>query len=201
MNYLAHLFLAGEDRDAIVGNLMGDFVKGQVDHGLVAGLREGILLHRKIDVYTDAHPVFRASRRRLRPEYRRYGGILIDIFYDHFLARGWGDYSSVSLRRFSRGVYRILAQRYQTLPAPMQHSVTHMIQHDLLMSYRDLNGIARALRGVEGRLKRESRLGEAVLDLALNYRSLKRDFGVFFPELEAFVRTRPHLDSALRSKL
>jgi acyl carrier protein phosphodiesterase len=196
MNYLAHLFLDGENRDAIVGNLMGDFVKGQVDPGLAAGLREGILLHRKIDVYTDAHPVFRASRRRLRSEYRRYGGILIDIFYDHFLARSWSDHSSVSLRSFSQNVYRILAQRYETLPSPMQRSVAHMIQHDLLMSYRELGGIARALRGVEGRLKRASRLGDAVADLARNYGPLKRDFGVFFPELESFVRTRPHLDGA-----
>lgn len=187
MNYLAHLYLADEEPESLIGSLLGDFVKGPIDQALPQGLRRGILIHRKVDVYTDAHPVFQRSRQRVRPQFRRYAGILVDIYYDHFLARDWSRYSSRSLRDFSRLVYRILEAHYQDLPAPMQRMVTGMIAHDLLVSYRELEGIGRALQRIEGRLKRESRLGEGVQDLRLNYVALHRDFQAFFPQLIAYV--------------
>ena len=189
MNYLAHCYLAGDAPEALIGNLMGDFIKGRVDdQPLPAGVRAGIVLHRKIDVYTDNHRVFNTSRRRLRPEYRRYGGVLVDVFYDHFLARDWERYSSVSLASFSRRVYRTLARHQSLFPEPMQRSVAHMIGNDLLLSYRELAGVGRALRGIAGRLKRTNRLARAITELESNYGALGEDFAVFFPELVDFVR-------------
>lgn len=188
MNYLAHLYLADDDPESVVGSLMGDFVKGPVPIEIAERIRQGILVHRKIDTYTDAHPLIKHSKRLVRKEFRRYGGILIDVFYDHFLARHWSVYSSVPLRDFSRSVYGMLGSHYHLLPAPMQRSVAAMIANDWLMSYRELAGIARALRGIEGRLKRESRLREALKDLEVNYAPLEEDFTAFFPELIAYVR-------------
>jgi acyl carrier protein phosphodiesterase len=191
MNYLAHLFFAEDDPDSIVGSLMGDFVKGRVPDDLPPKLRAGILLHRRIDSYTDAHPIFSRSRRRLRPQLRRYGGILVDIFYDHYLARDWERYADVALASFSRSVYRILIDCMPQMPPRMQRSVGYMIEHDLLMSYRGLGGIARALRGIERRLKRESDLSAGVVDLERDYGAFREDFEDFFPRLIAFARDCP----------
>ena len=96
MNYLAHLYLAGNDAEALIGSLMGDFIKGRVDPDLPPVLRQAILQHRRIDSFTDAHPIVRRSKQRVTNEFRRYAGILIDVFYDHFLAREWSQYSDVS---------------------------------------------------------------------------------------------------------
>jgi len=188
VNYLAHLYLADDDPESIIGNLMGDFVKGRLDESIPTLRARGILRHRRIDAYTDAHPIFRRSKRRIRPDLRRYGGILIDMYYDHYLARDWARYSSVSLRMFSDSVYDILQTRYDSLPVRMQRSVSYMIRNDLLMTYQELSGIAHALRGIQRRLRRTNRLGEAIVDLELNYAALEADFRDFFPELVAYVQ-------------
>ena len=187
MNYLAHLYLADANPESLIGNLMGDFAKGPIDQHLSPAIRQGIALHRKIDAFTDSHPLFVQSRQRIRPPFRRYSGILVDIFYDHFLARDWAQYSPLSLRHFSRTVYAVLNAHYDHLPLPMRRSVSSMIANDGLLSYREVAGIERALRGIEGRLKRPSRLGEAVAELGDNYASLATDFTAFFPELTAYV--------------
>jgi acyl carrier protein phosphodiesterase len=188
MNYLAHLFFAEDDPDSVVGSLMGDFVKGRVPDDLPPKLRAGILLHRRIDSYTDAHPIFGRSRCRLRPELRRYGGILVDMFYDHFLARDWERYSHVTLGPFSHAVYSILAEYPLPLPPRMQRSVSYMIEHDLLVSYREIGGIGRALQGIERRLKRENRISDGVRDLQDHYDDFRGDFEAFFSQLIGFAR-------------
>lgn len=187
MNYLAHLYLAGTHPQALVGALMGDFLKGPVPAHFPQPLRHGIVLHRHIDTYTDAHPQVQRSKQRIRPEWRRYGGILVDMFYDHFLASRWAAYSSRPLPVFAAEVYRILDAQQPLLPARMQRSVTYMIAADLLVSYRDLAGIARALSGIEQRLQRPSTLGQAAADLEQHYSAFGDDFAAFFPDLIAFV--------------
>jgi len=188
LNYLAHLYLSEGDPDSLIGSLMGDFVKGRIDPALSPAMRWGIQLHRRIDSFTDAHAVFRRSKRRIRPEFRRYGGILVDLYYDHFLARQWSRYSTVPLEDFAQKVYSLMQERQHGFPATMQRSVSYMIANELLQSYEDLKGIERALQGIEGRLKRPSRLREAVLDLEDNHRALADDFAIFFPDLIRFVR-------------
>lgn len=188
MNYLAHLYLAGDDPGSRIGSLMGDFAKGRIDPSLSCAVRQGIWLHRRIDAFTDAHPLVRRSKRRMRPEYRRYAGILVDLFYDHFLAAQWDRYCRHPLDVFARDVYRILRAHQHGFPEPMQRSMRYMREHDLLQSYREIAGIARALRGIEGRLQRPSRLREAASELEHNYRPLADDFADFFPDLIRHVR-------------
>lgn len=187
MNYLAHLYLADPDPEAWLGSLMGDFAKGAIDSSLPSLIRQNIELHRNIDAFTDAHPIVGASKRRFRPEFRRYGGILVDIFYDHFLARDWAQFARLPLDHFVRSIYAVLIDHYDTLPVPMRRSISYMIANDLLLSYRDIAGVERALHGIEGRLKRPSRLSEAVVDLRAHYADLRADFNVFFPALVAYV--------------
>lgn len=187
MNYLAHLYLADDDPESIIGNLMGDFVKGVIDARYPAGLRSGIALHRKVDSFSDQHPVILQSKRRIRPPYRRYAGILIDMFFDHFLAVHWNEYSAQSLNYFSSNVYRVLGEHFQRLPPRMQRSVGYMLQHDLLMSYRQIQGIERSLAGIERRLKKPFALTPSIKELEQNYAKLEQDFKVFFPLLIGYA--------------
>lgn len=187
MNYLAHLYLADDSAEARLGNLMGDFVKGPIDGGLSPAWAAGIRLHRRIDSFTDRHPLVVQSKRRVRPEFRRYGGILVDLYYDHFLANGWEDYADVSLDAFADTVYAEINHHAQYLPATMQRSMHYLVTYDLLRSYRQLDGLGNALRGIATRLKRPVPLGDAIIDLEANYEALQDDFRGFFPELVRFT--------------
>jgi len=187
MNYLAHLYLAGNEPDAVIGSLMGDFVKGHVDPALSPALRHAIMQHRRIDSFTDAHPLVRRSKQRIRPEFRRYAGILVDVFYDHFLATEWRSYAEVPLDAFAAYAYDQVSRHLPTLPSRMQRSMHYMVANDLLTSYRTIDGIERALRGIETRLRRPSRLGESVAELENAYGALRDDFIEFFPQLIGFV--------------
>lgn len=187
MNYLAHLYLAGPEPDARLGNLMGDFVKGPVPETLPQAWQAGIVLHRRIDSFTDRHPRVLHSKRRLSPDFRRYGGILIDLFYDHLLAVNWAEFHHQSLDAFTAEVYRLLERRLDELPPRMQHSMAYLLSRDLLRSYRHTSGVARALAGLERRLSRPSNLAAAVSELETHYTGLAADFDDFFPELIAYV--------------
>jgi len=194
VNYLAHLYLSDGDPESLIGSLMGDFVKGRVDAGLPASLRRGIRIHRSVDSFTDAHAVFGRSRRRIRPEFRRYSGILVDLYYDHFLARQWSRYSDVPLEEFSQAVYRVLQEHQHGFPPSMRRSMSYMVRNRLLQSYRELDGIEHALRGIETRLKRPSHLHQAIVDLEENHQALAEDFMAFFPDLIRFVRQIDRID-------
>ncbi|MDC6485203.1 ACP phosphodiesterase [Luminiphilus sp.] len=187
MNYLAHLLLADKTSNSFLGSLMGDFVKGAVDKTLPEGLRTAIVQHRRIDSFTDAHPVVKRSKNRINPEFRRYAGILIDVFYDHFLATQWTKFSDEPLTAFTTQVYAHLNQQSHLAPQQMQRTLSYMTHYDLLGSYREIDGIHRALCGIEGRLKRPSQLGRAIIELQQNHNELLVDFMDFFPELVQFV--------------
>jgi acyl carrier protein phosphodiesterase len=193
MNYLAHLYLVDDDPESLVGSLMGDFVKGGVNPARPPTIRHAILQHRRIDSFTDAHPLVKRSKQRIHPEFRRYAGILVDMFYDHFLASEWRSYSETPLEEFAGFVYQQLIRHFDTLPPRMQSSMRYMVDNDLLVSYQTIDGIGRALRGVETRLRRPSRLGEAVSELENAYPMLCDDFRDFFPELIRFVASDTRL--------
>lgn len=192
MNYLAHLYLAGDDPQAQVGQVLADFVASREIDGFAPGVRAGIRAHQRIDVFTDAHPVVRAARARMKPPYRRYGNVLLDLFFDHFLAKNWGRYGSgVSLEAFASGSYRNLAACRGVYPGErFQRVVRLMRQDDWLVSYREVESIDRALKGVSRRLTRRNPLGDAVSVLRGQYAELEADFARFFPQLEAYVRKR-----------
>ncbi len=188
MNYLAHLFLARGDEQALIGALLGDFVKGRSAEQYRPAVRRGILLHRQIDRYTDAHALVRASRALVSPERRRFAGIMMDVFYDHFLARHWQRYADVALGDFSREVYAILLRRQREFPERLQAIVPRMVSNDWLGRYRELDGIAVAVDGISRRLRRPNTLAGAASELTANYARVQGYFLAFFPQLMAFVQ-------------
>lgn len=188
VNFLAHAYLAGPSGDSIAGGLMGDFVKGPLDDRYVPAIRQALALHRRIDTYTDAHPTVSASRARIGPPRRRYAGILVDMFYDHFLARHWRDYSEVALEDFTAHVYAALSERHRVLPERLQRIAPNMAATDWLASYRDVDAIGFALDRMGERLKRGNALLGSATELVVNYAALESDFRSFFPDVVQFAR-------------
>ncbi|MEX0960001.1 MAG: ACP phosphodiesterase [Burkholderiales bacterium] len=189
MNYLGHLYLSPPGEDALLGSLLGDFVKGPLDDRYPEAVTRAIALHRRLDSFTDAHPAVHASKARVSASRRRYAGIMIDVFYDHFLARHWAEYHSEPLADFSRRVYRILDCRHHELPERLQRIAPSMAQLDWLGSYAEVESIYTALNRIGQRLKRENTLFNSTDELLENYTDLEADFRAFLPQAVDFVRS------------
>ena len=183
MNYLAHLLLAGPDRGHRIGALLGDFMRGQELGCFSPDIQDGVRHHRAVDQFTDAHPVFRRSRQRLDPRYRRFGGVIIDVFYDHFLARSWHRWCVQPLPCFAKDVYSLLERNAEDFPPRMQQAVGFMIADDWLASYAELDKVGRALQGLGKRVKRDNPLAQAINELVRLDTPLASDFEAFFPQL------------------
>jgi len=167
---------------------MGDFVKGPLDARDGSALSSALTLHRRIDTYTDAHPVVAVSRSRISAARRRFAGILVDMFYDHFLARHWSDYSTVPLNQFTARVYGVLLSHRDELPERLRYIAPHMARTDWLGSYRHLEAVGAALDRIGNRLKRGNFLLGSIEELVANYAALEADFRSFFPDVVRFAR-------------
>ena len=190
MNFLAHAYLADGSAESLVGSLMGDFVKGPLDGRHGPALTRAMILHRRVDSYTDAHPVVVGSRARVSPARRRYAGILVDLFFDHFLARHWEDYSDLALEAFTAGVYEALRHNHALLPERLQFIAPRMAAMDWLASYRQVDAISLALDRMGERLKRGNALLGSATELAANYGAFEADFRTFFPDVVRFARVQ-----------
>jgi acyl carrier protein phosphodiesterase len=188
VNFLAHAYLAGSSDHAIVGSLMGDFVKGPLRDRYGAEITHALALHRRIDTYTDSHHVVRQSRRRVSPPRRRFAGILVDMFYDHFLARHWDEYNDMPLERFAARVYAALREHHALLPERLQAIAPRMAATDWLASYRHVEAVGFALDRMGQRLKRGNALLRSSEELLANYDAFDADFHTFFPEVVRFAR-------------
>jgi acyl carrier protein phosphodiesterase len=146
MNYLAHLFLSGPDEQTMVGNFIGDYVKGNTWNKFPENIKKGILMHRRIDTFTDAHPKFREAKALFRSEFGLYSGIVIDLLYDHYLAKNWNEYSDLTLRTFAKRSHAVLLQNFRYLPLRVQSFLPFLIQHRRLESYASVNGIVQTLK-------------------------------------------------------
>jgi acyl carrier protein phosphodiesterase len=187
MNFLAHLYLSGDDRDIILGNLIADSVKGNAWSRFRPGIRDGIILHRSIDSFTDAHPVVMQSKDRLRSKYRKFTGVIVDMYYDHFLAANWQNYSQVDLYDTSVNAYEILLTNFLILPARIRRILPFMLASNWLYSYKDLHMMQRYFNGMARRTSFYSGMEGAVDDLKAGYDSYRQEFEAFFPELQAYV--------------
>lgn len=187
VNYLAHLYLSPPQEDAWLGSLLGDFVKGPLGDRYRGAVAAAIVLHRRLDSYTDAHAAVQRSRSRVSAARRRYAGIMIDMFYDHFLARSWAEFHRESLEAFSTRVYRLLERRHAELPERLQFVAPRMASHDWLGSYASPANIGRALDGIGTRLRRANRLDGAGEELLAGYAGFEADFRAFLPEVKAFA--------------
>jgi acyl carrier protein phosphodiesterase len=188
MNYLAHLYLAGDSPESLLGSIMGDFVKGAIGDRYPPKITRGIELHRKIDAYTDSHPITRASRKLYSPARRRFAGIIVDLCYDHFLYRHWPEFTDLALDQFISRIYDILIAHREALPARMAAMVPVMIREDWLGSYQDLMGVEKALSRLSKRVTNGDRLLSAIEEIKLHYQSLEANFLIFFPDLIHFVQ-------------
>ncbi len=183
MNYLAHLYLSFGEEEIMVGNFIADAIKGRQIEKYTGDILKGIRLHRQIDSYTDSHPMVAQSKARIRSQYRKYSGVVVDMYYDHFLAANWASYSDVSLQQFTKSAYRTLFKYYLKMPAKMKRILPAMAIGNWLASYADVDNIGLALRGMSTRTRFDSGIEHGKTELLLHYPELKKDFESFFPEL------------------
>jgi len=192
MNYLAHAFLSRSSPELLIGGLLGDFVKGALGERYAPMVRAGILLHRAIDRYTDAHAIVHASCALISPARRRFAAILVDVFYDHFLACYWQRYADLPLEAFTQQVYATLLPHTASYPERLQRMLPRMAADDWLASYTEIESVDAALHGIARRFQRYPRaavLADGVQELLHNYAALEQHFQDFFPELSGFVET------------
>ncbi|WP_422009424.1 ACP phosphodiesterase [Roseivirga pacifica] len=185
MNYLAHLLLSGEDYQIALGNFMGDFVKGKDFENYPDRIKTGILLHREIDRYTDSHDVVKQSKDRLREKYRHYSGVIIDVFYDHFLANSFQAYTKEPLHQFVMRHYENLETNSHVLPARAQNMLEYMVRGNWLENYKELRGIQKTLTGMSRRTKFNSLMDQAIIELTTYHQQFADEFAAFFPDIQA----------------
>jgi acyl carrier protein phosphodiesterase len=187
MNYLAHLYCSPPHEDAWLGSLLGDFVKGAIGERFAPPVAAAIRLHRELDSFTDAHAAVQRSKSRVSGARRRYAGIMIDMFYDHFLARSWQEFHDEPLKAFSARIYALLERRHAELPEKMQLVAQRMATHDWFGSYARAATIHGALDRIAARLRRANRLAGGGEELLSDYAGFEADFRAFLPEARAFA--------------
>ncbi len=186
MNFLAHIFLSFDDDEIIIGNFIADSIRGNRYKHFPEQIQKGILLHREIDTYTDAHPIHRKSSKRLHKNHGHYSGVIIDVFYDHFLAKNWQRYSDELLEDYIARFYGLLETKYDILPEGIKHMMPFMIRDNWLLNYAHIEGIDEVLNGLYRRTQRKSNMNVAVVDLKAHYDLFEDEFHAFFEELIIF---------------
>lgn len=183
MNFLAHIYLSGDSDLVKIGNFMADGIHGKNFDSFPVEIQKGIILHRSIDTFTDAHPIFRQSTKRLHANYHHYSGIIVDIFYDHFLAKNWSNYSDEKLEDYTIRFYQSLRDNYTNLTPKTQKMMPYMIEYNWLLSYQTIEGIESVLTKMDTRMKYESNMRFSVADLRMFYSEFEVEFTTFFAAL------------------
>ncbi|MEL7269453.1 MAG: acyl carrier protein phosphodiesterase [Bacteroidota bacterium] len=190
MNFLAHIYLSFDDDMITLGNFFADHIRGNKFKHFPIQIQRGILLHREIDTFTDSHPIAKQSSKRLHKNYSHYSRVIVDIYYDHFLAKHWSDYSEVSLKEYVENFYQLLEKHYELLPVATQRIMPYMVADNWLFHYANLEGISRVLNGMNRRTNNRSKMNFAIKDLQENYNDFENEFRLFFEELITFSREK-----------
>ena len=190
MNYLAHVYLSGDSDEIKIGNFIGDYVKGKSYTLYTPLIQKGILIHRNIDAFTDSHPIIHRSKSHLNPKYHKYSGIIIDIFYDHFLALEWENFSTEPLRGFVYDFYENLVSNFSILPRRVKQFLPIFILNNWLESYLSVDGIGEVLQRMSKRTSLPDYSKFAVHELTRHYDNYRKDFYDYFPELICFVEEK-----------
>lgn len=188
MNFLAHAYLSFGDREVLVGNLISDFVKGKTQYDYIEGIKKGIVLHRRIDEFTDTHPAVKQAKEYFRPSYRLYSGPIIDILFDHLLARDSNHFSSESLGEFAGNVYHTLDEYASHLPLRFLPVFTYMQSENWLFNYQYVEGISKSIRGL---VRRSSYLSDSETAIALflhHYHELEKCYRQFFEDVKIYAK-------------
>jgi acyl carrier protein phosphodiesterase len=190
MNFLAHIYLSFNDEEVTLGNFIADSIRGNKFEHLPERVQKGILLHREIDTFTDAHDIPKRSSKKLHHNYGHYSRVIVDIYYDHFLAKNWIRYSEEPLAEFVDRFYDLLEESYPILPDGIKRMMPHMISDNWIYNYSKLDGIARVLNGMNRRTANKSKMNFAILDLQEHYVSFEEEFFDFFEELMVFSKQK-----------
>lgn len=186
MNFLAHIYLSGNNKQITIGNFIADGIRGKKYLKYPKDIQTGILLHRQIDTFTDAHKTVRVSTKRLHKNYGHYSGVIVDILYDHFLAKNWNQYSNVPLAEYIEDFYTNLQDNFEILPSRIQKMMPYMISDNWLLSYASIEGIAKVLDGMNRRTQNRSQMNLAINELQEFYNDFEDEFTKFFDELILF---------------
>lgn len=173
-----------------MGNFIADSVRGSQLLHYPAGIAAGIMLHRQIDAFTDAHPVVQQTKTLLRPGYGKYAGVIADMYYDHFLAINFHRYASISLADYARQVYEVVQRHQDFLPDKVKYFLPYMIEQNWLLNYAHIAGLHRSLSGLSRRSTFPSGMDTAAAELENNYALYESHFYAFFPDLQDFVQSR-----------
>ena len=186
MNFLAHIYLSGNNEFIKIGNFMADGIRGKQFENYPEAIQKGILLHRAIDTFTDAHPIFRESTKRLHERYHHYAGVIVDIFYDHFLAKNWKNYSDDNLAEYVAQFYQSLHTHHDLLSERTQDILPYMEKQNWLLSYQTIEGIHQILTQMDRRTKNSSNMRFASEELQAYYADFEKEFTLFFEEVQNY---------------
>lgn len=188
MNYLAHVFLSGENDDVMFGNFIGDFIKGKQYEKYSGGVKQGILLHRAIDTFTDSHPVYLKSMRKFYNDFPKISGIITDILYDHLLCKEWSKYSDLNLDQFIEKTYRKLDLKVNLMPDKMDFLYYHLRENNWFLRYQSEQGTALSLSQIGRRIGFPSDVGEAIKNYKKDEKAFVEEFNAFFTDLIDFTQ-------------
>jgi acyl carrier protein phosphodiesterase len=186
MNFLAHIYLSGNNDLIKIGNFMADGIRGNDYLKFPEDVKKGILLHRQIDTFTDSNPIYRQSKHRLHEKYGHYSGVIMDILYDHFLAKNWNEYSNEKLEGYVANFYQLLETNYEILSEKTKSMMPYMIDQNWLVSYETIAGIEKILFQMDYRTKHRANMQEAIVELQEYYLEFEEEFTLFFTELIIF---------------
>jgi len=187
VNHLAHLYLSRKSEQMMIGNFIADAVKGKKYQGYEEEIARGILMHRDIDTFTDSNEIVRHSKSFFKSRYGLFSGILIDLFYDHFLAKNWTSYSEESLASFTDRAYGIFEKYHDDLPERYQMMLPYMQKENWLLNYAHAEGIQRSLNGMSRRIRNHPGIENAMTEFHFHYAELETDFTNYFPLLQKHV--------------
>jgi acyl carrier protein phosphodiesterase len=190
MNFLAHIYLSQNNDLLKIGNFMADGIHGKDYLHFPEEVKKGILLHRQIDSFTDTHLIYRKSKHRLHEKYGHYSGVIMDIFYDHFLAKNWEKYSNENLANYVDNFYNLLENNQEILTSKTKNLLPYMKQNNWLLSYQSIDGIEKILFQMDYRTKHQVKMQEAVVELRCFYKDFEEEFTLFFEELRKFCRKK-----------
>ena len=190
MNYLAHAYLSFRQEEVLLGNFIGDFVKGKMMAQYPDKIRHGILLHREIDKFTDSHPLVRAGQTYLRPKFGHYSTVITDIFFDYFLGKNWNLYSNQSLEDFTLEVYEQVSKYEAYFPNRFGNLFYWMKKDNWLLHYSTIKGIQSSLTGLSKRTKFDSKMEQAHLALLEKEEEFEIIFFAFFEDLKTFAKQK-----------
>jgi acyl carrier protein phosphodiesterase len=185
MNYLAHIYLSGTNDLLKIGNFMADSIKGHDYEKFDSEIKKGILLHRHIDSFTDMHPIYRQSKHRLHEKYGHYSGVIMDILYDHFLAKNWSKYSDEKLEDYANDFYQLLQDNYEILTERIKGMMPYMIARNWFVSYATIAGLEMILFQMDYKTKHRANMQEAIVELQDFYAEFESEFFLFFEELKS----------------